>query len=49
MTRSTYLTHLIRLMTVEQIKRSAANPSAYMTQTHVALHFVALRRLGASA
>lgn len=47
MTRSKYLSHLIRLFTVDEIKRSAANPTAYMTQTHIALHYVALRRLGA--
>jgi hypothetical protein len=47
MTRQKYLTALISLLTVDEIKRSAAQPSAYMTQTHVKLHFVALRRLGA--
>jgi hypothetical protein len=47
MTRSKYLSHLIGLLTVDEIKRSAANPTAYMSKTHVALHYVALRRLGA--
>jgi hypothetical protein len=47
MTRQKYLTALISLLTVDEIKLSAAQPSAYMTQTHVKLHFVALRRLGA--
>jgi hypothetical protein len=47
MTRSKYLSHLIALLTVDEIKRSAANPSAYMSKTHVMLHYVALRRLGA--
>lgn len=46
MKRSQYLSHLIRLMTAEQIKLSAANPSKYMSKTHVLLHFVALRKLG---
>lgn len=48
MTRSEYLSHLVRLLTVDQIKLSAANPTAFMTKTQVALHYVALRRLGAS-
>jgi hypothetical protein len=47
MTRQKYLSALLSLLTVDEIKRSAAQPSAYMTQTHVKLHFVALRRLGA--
>ena len=47
MTRSKYLSHLIGLLTVDEIKRSAANPTAYMSKTQVALHYVALRRLGA--
>jgi hypothetical protein len=47
MTRQKYLATLLSLLTVDEIKRSAAQPSAYMTQTHIKLHFVALRRLGA--
>lgn len=47
MTRSKYLSHLISLLTVDEIKQSAANPTAYMNKTHIALHYVALRRLGA--
>lgn len=47
MTRSEYLSHLIRLLTVDEIKKSAKNPTKSMSKTHVALHFVALRRLGA--
>jgi hypothetical protein len=47
MTRQKYLAALIGLLTVDEIKRSAAAPSAYMTQTQIKLHFVALRRLGA--
>lgn len=47
MTRSKYLAALLGLLTVDEIKQSAANPTAYMSKTHVALHYVALRRLGA--
>lgn len=47
MTRSEYLSHLIRLFTIDEIKRSAENPTAYMSKTHIALHYVAMRRLGA--
>jgi hypothetical protein len=47
MTRSKYLSHLIGLLTVDEIKRSAANPNAYMSKTQIMLHYVALRRLGA--
>jgi hypothetical protein len=46
MMRSEYLAALMRLMRPDEIKRSAASPSAYMTRTHVLLHYVALRRLG---
>jgi len=42
-----YLNALLRLMTPDQIRNSAANPTRYMTRTHVLLHYVALRRLGA--
>jgi hypothetical protein len=44
-TRSQYLSNLMRLLSVDQIKLSAEHPSAYMTRTHVLLHYVALRRL----
>jgi hypothetical protein len=47
MSRSEYLSHIIRLLTVDEIKRSAKNPTASMSKTHIALHYVALRRLGA--
>jgi hypothetical protein len=47
MTRSQYLSALMRLLSVDEIKGSAANPSAYMSKTHILLHYVALRRLGA--
>jgi hypothetical protein len=46
MKRSEYLNALLRLMTVDEIKGSAAHPTAHMTRTHVLLHYVALRRLG---
>jgi hypothetical protein len=42
-----YLNALLRLMTPDQIRTSAASPTRYMTRTHVLLHYVALRRLGA--
>jgi len=45
MTRSQYLSALLRLLTVNEIKGSAANPTAHMSRTHVLLHYVALRRL----
>ena len=47
MKRAEYLSALMRLLTVDEIKGSAASPSAYMSKTHVLLHYVALRRLGA--
>lgn len=47
MTRSAYLSHLLRLLTPAEIRTSAENPTRYMTRTHIALHYVALRRLGA--
>lgn len=46
MTRARYLDALLRLLTVDEIKGSAAHPTAHMTRTHVMLHYVALRRLG---
>jgi hypothetical protein len=46
MKRQEYLSALMRLMRPDEIKRSAAQPSAYMTRTHILLHYVALRRLG---
>jgi hypothetical protein len=49
MTRTKYLIAVMQLMTIPEIKLSAANPSAYMTRTHILLHYVALRRLGVSA
>jgi hypothetical protein len=47
MKRRQYLNALLRLMTADEIRRSAENPSAYMSRIHVLLHYVALRRLGA--
>lgn len=47
MTRSAYLSHLMRLLTPAEIRASAENPTPYMTRSHIALHYVALRRLGA--
>lgn len=46
MRKSKYLESLLSLFTVDEIRRSAAQPSVAMTKTHIALHFVALRRLG---
>lgn len=46
MTRSAYLSALMRLLTPAEIMHSAAHPSAYMSRTHIALHHIALRRLG---
>lgn len=34
-------------LTVDLLRRSAANPNGYMTRMDIALHYVALRRLGA--
>ena len=45
MKRREYLNHLLRLLTPDEIRRSAENPSAYMSRTHVLLHYVALRKL----
>jgi hypothetical protein len=45
MKRRQYLDAVLRLFTPDEIRRSAENPSKYMTRTHVLLHYVALRRL----
>ena len=45
MTRSKYLSAVMSLLTIEEIRRSAASPSVGMTKTHVLLHYLALRRL----
>lgn len=46
MTRSKYLSLLLSLLTSDQIKLSASHPTPFMSKTHIALHYVALRRLG---
>jgi hypothetical protein len=46
MKKQQYIKDLTRLLTPKQIKLSAANPSAYMSRTHIRLHYVALRRIG---
>ena len=45
MKRRQYLDAVLRLFTPDEIRRSAENPSKYMTRTHVLLHYAALRRL----
>ena len=45
MSRREYLAALLRLMKPDEIRRSAENPTAYMSRTHILLHYVALRRL----
>lgn len=47
MKKQQYLSDLVRLLTVEQITDSAKHPTRYMSQMHIKLHYVALRRLGA--
>lgn len=48
MTRRQYMNAVLRLFkTPDKIRRSAENPSKYMTRTHVLLHYVALKQLGA--
>ena len=49
MTRRQYLHALLRLMKPDEIRRSAQNPTAYMSRTHVLLHYVALRQLQEAA
>lgn len=49
MKRTQYLIAVMQLLTIPEILQSARNPSAYMTRTHVMLHYVALRRLGVQA
>ena len=45
MIKQTYLKALMQ-QPAGWVLRSARNPNAYMTQTHIRLHYVALRRLG---
>jgi hypothetical protein len=46
MSKREYLSCVLRLLNPEQIKLSASSPTQYMSQTHIKLHYVALRRLG---
>lgn len=46
MSKKEYLALILSLLRPDEIKLSAANPTQYMTKTHVLLHYVALRRLG---
>lgn len=45
MTRSKYLKLLLTLLTPEQIKLSAENPTPYMSKTHIKLHYIALKQI----
>ena len=45
MKRRQYLQDLLRLMPADKIQRSAENPTAYMSRTHILLHYIALRKL----
>jgi hypothetical protein len=45
MKKQKYLAALIGLLTIDEIRRSASSPSAYMTPMHIKLHHIALRRL----
>jgi hypothetical protein len=45
MKKQKYLAAIIGLLTIDEIKRSAASPSAHMTTTHIKLHYIALRKL----
>lgn len=44
--KNKYLSALLSLLTIDEIKRSAENPSPVMTKMQIKLHYVALRRLG---
>jgi hypothetical protein len=46
MSKREYLSCVLRLLTPEQIKLSASSPTQHMSQTHIKLHYVALRQLG---
>jgi hypothetical protein len=46
MNKQKYLSDLIRLLSIDEIKLSVSKPSKGMTSTHIKLHYVALRRLG---
>lgn len=46
MTRKRTYLNLLRCMGTDELARSAASPSAYMSGMHVALHHLELRRRG---
>ena len=46
MTRKQTYLKLLRCMGTDELTRSAASPSAYMSGMHVALHRLELRRRG---
>ena len=51
MSKRQYLATILRLhkagcLKADDIKHSAQNPTAYMTSTHIKLHYIALRKLG---
>jgi hypothetical protein len=46
MTKANYLQDLINLLSVDEIKKSAANPNRFMSATQIKLHYLALRKLG---
>jgi hypothetical protein len=47
MSKREYLECVMRLLTPEQIRLSAATPTPHMRPIHIKLHYVALRRLNA--
>jgi len=47
MRKRDYLNKLLELLSADEIRRSALNPTPYMSKTHIKLHWIALRRLGA--
>lgn len=47
MSKREYLNALLNLMSIDELFLSASNPTKYMSKTHVKLHYVALRKLGA--
>lgn len=48
MSKKEYLSLILSLLRPDEIRLSAVNPTQYMTKTHVLMHYVALRRLGAN-
>lgn len=47
MKKSKYLAALLELMDSDTIRKSAENPNKYMSKMQIAIHYVALRKLGA--